>query len=131
MAPIVFTPAARYLVAITVILGLVATGIWIERGQQAKKEVKVQTARADFSEVRARKLDYTLAEKAKTEGRTQRELGEVFEQRDKAENEDPQYADYLDRPLPAATRELYKRAGAIQHGPPGSDGADSKRGKGD
>lgn len=131
MAPIVFTPKVKFLIAITVILGLIATGIWIERGQQAKKEVKQLTAQADFSDVRARKLDSILAEKTKTEGAAQKELNRALEAQEKAEHENPEYRDYLDTPIPAESRELYRRAGAIRYEPPGSDGADGKRGKED
>lgn len=129
MSPFVLTPTAKYLIAITVVLGLIATGIWIERGQQAKKEVKTLAAQADFSDVQARKLDTILAEKTNTEAAAQRDLNRVFETQEQLENENPAYRDYLDTALPAESRELYRRAGAIRYEPPGADGEDGERRK--
>jgi hypothetical protein len=108
----------QLVVYLLVIAALIGLGVYMKKGYDAIQEVKALKEQRTKELDHAAKTDTVVAEKISTESKAARDMARVEHQREEMRHANPDYDDYLARPLPAESRRLYEHADQVRYGAP-------------
>jgi hypothetical protein len=107
------------------VLALLAMGFWARDMYQAWSERRGLEKQLDEAEKQPAILDEVLTEQIKQDAAIDAGVARVNNKRREIKSRDEAYREYLDRPLPEPTLQLYRDAAAAVRAArdPGADGA--------